>query len=309
MRILQMKKGCGIKKSLYIGLFALVSVFTGNQANAVSVIADSPCDSLYYESLSARAWLEAQREITQNQNIILKPDSVFQYTCFDRLVYELADAATNMLSETTNYGNPLASGSFEDALNDLVNETLITYVGNSFGGSGGSGGTYTLLSGHTAALGISHNPALISSGTSSAYSCDIMSRVWQAAKCINFVTNSATDGFYTFGEYAANVIDKRHLLGACTPITGNWTGNLAAALTTGPWTNDPVNTYLALTEPDSCTGGASCACTGNPIPTGLRVVNSANPTGYDEHICLQPGCRYKPATTGSSSTSAGCYAN
>lgn len=312
-------KSSSIKKHLkcayYIAVFfgTVMLPFTSQAASSVSVIADSPCDTLYYESLSARAWLEAQREITQNQNIILKPDSVFQYTCFDGLMRELADAADNMLSETSHYGNPLNGGSFVDAINDLVNSTLVTYIGTNFGGSGGPSGspTYNLLSGHSAALGINSNPATIPSSTTAPYSCDIMSRVWQAAKCINFVTNSTSDGFYTFGEYTADVIDKRHLPLTCTPITGNWAGNLAAALTSGPWTNDPMETYLELTEPDDCTG-STCECDGDPIPTGLTVITRQYPNGYDEHVCLQPGCRYRPATSGSGGsggTSAGCYAN
>ncbi len=290
-------------KVLQFCIFMLVmmsgSTMIATQSKAVSIIADSPCDTLYYETLSARAWLEAQREISQNQNIILKPDSVFQYTCFDGLMRELADAGNNMLSETNSYGGPLSSGSFESALNNLVNNSLIQYIGNNFGTSGAGG--YNLLGGHTAGMGIYHDPSTVSSGSNSPYTCDIMGRVWQAAKCINFVSNSATDGFLTFGEYASGTLDVRHLptVMACTPINGNWTGNLATALTSGPWTNDPVDTYLELTQPDDCTG-ASCTCDGDPVPTGLTVVSQAFPSGYDEKICLQPGCRYVPtgATTG-----------
>ena len=278
------------KFCIYMFVMACGSLLTTSPSKAVSVIADSPCDTLYYESLSARAWLEAQREISQNQNIILKPDSVFQYTCFDGLTRELASASSNMLSGTTAYGSPLGgSSSFATALNELVNNSLITYIGNNFGGS-----TYNLLSGHTAALGIYHTPNTVSSSGGAPYSCDIMARVWQAAKCINFVTNSNSDGFYTFGEYASG-LDVRHLPNTCTPITGNWAGNLATGLTSGPWTNDPVKTYITLTEPDDCTG-ASCNCDGDPIPTGLTGVNKTYPSGFAEHICLQPGCRYVPTS-------------
>lgn len=255
-----------------------------------SVIADSPCDTLYYESLSARAWLEAQREISQNQNIILKPDSVFQYTCFNNMMRELNDASSNMLSGTSSFGGPLSGGSLASSLNNLVNNTLITYLENNYGGSTSSG--YNLLSGHTAALGIYHNADTVTG--SSPYSCDIMGRVWQAAKCINFITNSESDGFYTFGEYAAN-LDVRHLPNMCTAINGSWAGNLATALTSGPWTNDPVDTYLELTQPDDC-AGASCVCNGQPIPTGLTVINETYPGGFSEFICIQPGCRYVPTS-------------
>ncbi|MGN7439110.1 MAG: hypothetical protein ACTHOO_10770 [Alcanivorax sp.] len=282
-------------------------VTTTTQSQAASVIADTPCDSLYYESLSARAWLEAQREITQNQNIILKPDSVFEYTCFDRLVGELADHADEMLSETSSYGSPLSSTSMDNALQNLVINSLTAYINNNFGSKTGGGG-YNLLAGHTAAAGINSVPQNM---VGPAYNCDIMERVWNAAKCINFVSNSTTDGFFTFQEYATTA-DKRVLPVACSPITTNWATNLGAALTAGPWTNDPVQTYFALTTPQNCSG-ANCPCSGAPVPTGVRVIRSGfSNNDYDEHICLQPGCRYHPGGgdplfSGGSTASAGCY--
>lgn len=269
---------------------------------AASVIADTPCDSLYYESLSARAWLEAQREITQNQNLILKPDSVFEYTCFDQLVNELADHGDELLSETNNFGVALGANSLDIALNNLIGTSLNAYIGNNFGG-----GTYNLLAGHPAAAGISHNPGTISGGT---YSCNIMSRVWQAAKCMNFASNSETDGFFTLAEYATNV-DKRHLPTVCAPVTTSWTTNLTTALTSGPWTNDPVQTYQTLTAAQDCTGGGACPCDGDPIPTGVRVIRSGyDNNDYDENICLQPGCRYHPGgalNIGGAAAAEGCY--
>ena len=279
---------------------ALSFVLFTPTSQAASVIATTPCDALYYESLSARAWLEAQREITQNQNIILKPDSVFEYTCFDRLLRELADHADEMLSETSAFGSPLSSSSMDSALQNLVGSSLTSYINNNFSG-------YNLLGGHTAAAGIDHTPAAISGGT---YSCDIMERVWNAAKCINFISNSTTDGFFTFAEYAT-AADKRVLPTACTPITTNWTTNLASALTSGPWTNDPVQTYFNLVQPENCTG-TTCPCSGTPIPTGVEVVRSGyNNNNYQEHICLQPGCRYHPGgdplANGVADPGAGCF--
>lgn len=292
-----------LSKSRTAMLFVLSFICFIPSSYAASVIATTPCDALYYESLSARAWLEAQREITQNQNIILKPDSVFEYTCFDRLVRELADHADEMLSETSSFGSPLSSTSMDQALQNLVGTSLIAYINNNFSG-------YNLLGGHTAAAGIDHVPSAITGGP--AYSCDIMERVWNAAKCINFVSNNTTDGFFTFAEYAG-AADKRVLPTACTPINANWTTNLNAALTSGPWTNDPVQTYFTLTEAQNC-AGANCPCSGSPpIPTGIQVKRSGYALNdYQEHICLQPGCRYHPGgsdplAAGLGSASAGCY--
>ncbi|MCK5384089.1 MAG: hypothetical protein KAJ29_00840 [Alphaproteobacteria bacterium] len=277
---------------------------TSGQVQAVSVIADSPCDPLYYESLSARAWLEAQREITQNQNLILKPDSVFEYTCFDRLVRELADHADEMFSETPSYGGPLNAASMDNALQALVGTSLDTYISNNFGGA-----VYNLLAGHPAAVGIFHDPRPITNAI--PYSCDIMGRVWHAAKCINFISDSSTDGFYTFQEYATNPADKRHLPTACVPIMVNWNINLLRALTSGNWTQDPVQTYFSLTEPIDCVG-VTCPCSTAPIPTGIKVIRTGyDNSEYDEYICLQPGCHYHPGVddlaTGIPDPGAGCY--
>lgn len=280
------------------------------KAGSVPTIADNPCDALYYESLSSRAWLEAQREITQNQNLILKPDSVFEYTCFDRMVRELAVHAQDLLSETSSYGQPLSSTSMDNALQDLVGQSLISYINGNFG-SKTSGSAYNLLFGHVAGTGINHTPTSILSGP--AYTCNIMERVWNAAKCMNFASNAATDGFFTFAEYAAGP-DKRRLpnpAGACPDITTAWTNNINNALLSGPWTNDPMETYFDLITPTNCAAG-TCACTGDPVPTGVPVrrtgANTVN--DYQEHICLQPGCRYHPGGVLNSSGAtapAGCY--
>ncbi len=290
-------------------LLILILVMPTHKASAVSAIADSPCDSLYYQSLSARAWLEAQREITQNQNLILKPDSVFEYTCFDRLVRELADHADELLSETSNFGTPLGTNSMDQALQNLVGTSLETYINNNFGSKGASLGSYNLLGGHPSGAGLSSEPRSILNGPN--YSCDIMRRVWQAAKCINFAQNAATDGFFTLQEYATDPIDKRRLPLACTSPLASWNTNLTTALMSGPWTNDPVQTYFNLTRPQNCSGG-NCACTGSPpIPTGVRITRSGtSPSTYDEHVCLQAACRYHPGgqlTSGGSTAAAGCY--
>lgn len=282
-----------LKKSFLIlpMLCLAFSLFSNTSAFAVSVIADTPCDALYYESLSSRAWLEAQREITQNQNLILKPDSVFEYTCFNRLVSELAAHGTSGMM-----GGPPLQG----ALSSVVGASLSSYISNNYS-------VGNLLGGHPAAAGVDHNETTISTGL--AYTCDIMDRVWKAAKCINFISTPLSDGFFTFQEYTTHVLDKRPLPSACMPITTNWTANLATALTTGPWTNDPVQTYFAETEPQATCAG-NCPCDGDPIPTGITVIRpELTPLSYEEHICLQPGCRYHPggSLTASVTAPAGCY--
>lgn len=289
-------------------------------------IASTPCDTLYYESLSARAWLEAQREITQNQNIILKPDSVLEYTCFDMFLRELSDHAANMLSETTSFGGPMSSSSMDNALQNLVGVSLQAYGSGNFGH--GTPRLYALLGGHSAGSAVSHSFSNITGGT---YTCDIMARVWQAAKCINFSAHSTfpppgtpTDGFYTFQEYAditnpANIMDKRHRPQACTSVTlkAQWATNLAFAYVTPPWTRDPMRSYIAnITAPTCATSPCRCQVGGVdvvPIRTGIDVKRPAPaPTEYEEKICVQPGCRYNPLNGdvdgNGSADPEGCYA-
>ena len=67
-------------------------------AQGIPPIAESSCDPDYYDTLRHRAWQEAQREITMNYNFIPKPDSVLQYSCFDKQLGALEQARQNMIS-------------------------------------------------------------------------------------------------------------------------------------------------------------------------------------------------------------------
>jgi hypothetical protein len=210
---------------------------------------DTPCDPEYFKSLKSRAWLEAQREITQNQNLIFKPDSVFEYTCFDLHLNELADHAKDMFSETERWGTipkviKDADGepiSMDNALEGLVGKGLRTYIRQNFEetgeGTGKSTVTYDLLGGR---LDEVLNPA---SGDINRnidyevndhinnpndyehkidgrdepdegerrnfYDCDIMNQVWMAAKCMDFIDNATNDGFFTFEEYGEYADDDK----------------------------------------------------------------------------------------------------
>ena len=53
------------------------------------------CDPEFWDVLTNRAWEEGQREISQNQNLIARPDSVLSMTCFDSSLNHLAWYADN----------------------------------------------------------------------------------------------------------------------------------------------------------------------------------------------------------------------
>lgn len=234
--------------------------------------ADDPCDPEYYGSLKARAWLEAEREIVQNQNLIFKPDSVLEYTCFDKYLDELADHAIDMFSETTRWGTILPSDSMDNALDDLVGYPTYTFVQSNF--------SHDFLGGRM--RGSNYVPDTVAGGT---YSCNVMNRVWMHAKCMDFIDDPDTDGFFTFEEYANASQDKRQLPNACSK-SGLWQQNINDAYESVPWTEDDLETYLDNLDAGQC--GAI-----PPIPTGLQVDNANFDGPYQEMVCIQPGCHFR----------------
>lgn len=85
------------------------------------------CEEDVWDIIKSRAEMEANREITQNQNLISKPDSVLMLTCFDRLMGHLGNyAESNFPSapdESLNQSVSL-SGIFNDIMVVLIRDTL-----------------------------------------------------------------------------------------------------------------------------------------------------------------------------------------
>lgn len=238
---------------------------------------DSPCDPKYYESLEARAWLEAQREITQNQNLIYKPDSVLEYTCYVghlNVLAKLVDTENALFSGTKRW-KTTPPGKMKDSLNNLVASAMKKYATNFPG---------TLLGGR------SSTPGKLSGATVKPgdYSCDVMQKIWTEAKCKNFIDKSH-DGFFTLEEYAKDP-DKRQLPSPCTG-TPPWTDNLNKAVKSPPWTAEDAKTYYDDLFPVS-----GCGTTARShVETGLTVRQTlATVTEFQEHVCVVPGCRWKP---------------
>jgi hypothetical protein len=273
--------------------------------------AASPCDTDYMASLESRAWLEAQREITQNQNLIFKPDSVLEYTCFDLHLNILAAEATNMFSESNRwsiYYMP-STNAMDNALRDVVGNALLQYITANYETS--ATGTYDLLGGNL--TGVDHNFAPVVS--SNSYTCDIMNKVWMQAKCRDFIPTTAfvppKDGFFTFADYATHP-DKRALPSACTaaPLP-RWALEITTSTGAGtPWTEDNFNTFVEMFL-YKIPAAVSCSHV-KPIPTGLTVARpKETPASYQEKVCAAPGCHYIPAggkkLNGALAGAEGCY--
>ncbi len=76
------------KYGFFIFAMALLSVAANNSVYAA---APSSCDPAFGEVMKSHAWMAASREVETAQRLILKPDSVLQYSCFQE---QLATAAS-----------------------------------------------------------------------------------------------------------------------------------------------------------------------------------------------------------------------
>ncbi|MFN3700322.1 MAG: hypothetical protein ACK4VI_02230 [Alphaproteobacteria bacterium] len=287
----------------YTFVLGLILVFSITEKSFAQDIADSPCDANYFQSLEQRAWLEAQREITQNQNLIFKPDSVLAYTCFHGYLFELADHADEMFSENTRWGDDVL-GSDQDvhmnrALEALVSRAMANYLQSNFA----VGGQRRLL-GHRITSPQFADPSTyttIPNGRN--YECDIMQQVWMAAKCYNF-QEMEQDGFFTFEHYTT-ATNSRPLLSPCAgePTSLYRTAIDRAGLNPDAdpaWPRDNTLTYIRNFDAASC-GDDDFP----PIATGVTVRRQhQDPREYFEGVCIQPGCMYQPSGGGGGTPTA-----
>lgn len=295
---------------LFVGAYGFISQADKNYAcaSAGAAAPPTPCDPQYMDALEARAWLEAQREISQNQNLIVKPDSVLEYTCFDRFLWEIADDAVNQFSETTRWGTipGLESTTQDSALGRLILEGLTSYIQENF--------PHTFLGGRSTEDSImTTNPQAPSGYT---YTCNRMRVVWEAAKCLNFFDRttgtSATqnhDGFYDFRWYNTN--DPRQLptgsnFAACPVPAGdpynfqvmegiafNTRQNMYVLATENPndataYNRDNLVTFLNFILPVGV--APTTACISQPIQTGIQVNRRMTGGQYADAVCPNPGC-------------------
>lgn len=262
----------------------------GAQVGEPGIFADRTCDLDYLESLKARAWMEAQREIVQNQNLIVKPDSVLEYSCFDRQLNVLAYYARKtppggeLFSGTYRWGTPPTNMLM--ALQNLTGTPLIAYDTQNF--------NHAYLGGRMGSVSndqwVPQGYEMQSLAEDPNYTCNEMDKVWKYAKCMDFI-DKPHDEFFTFAEHSRD--DKRKLPEPCENIAP-WNENIRIATGAGvPWERDPLKTYLEYIyprDPSRC---------GDPrkskLPTGVMVYNSTHRLEkYLEHVCIVPGCYYDP---------------
>lgn len=286
--------------------YALFPVMPVKRACAAGAAVNTPCDPQYMDALEARAYLEAQREIAQNQNIIVKPDSVLEYSCFVNFLYDLANA--NPIFSEDGCCDAPDGGLGDDSLDNAFAQVIGTSVTN-----------YLFAFSHTALGGRDLNNTLKRPDTKTVgdftHDCYRMDEVWKFAKCKNFLEPDtfANDGFYDFKWYSTNdprkwptacpapAIPPSYLDVAFNQETDRYTGAENPWPPDGtPYVKDPVTTYFELILP---VGHALAPNCGDPILTGVCVKRNAM-NAYADAVCPNPGCHYV-STAGSGNSPCG----
>ena len=304
---------------------------------AAQDIADQPCDANYWRQMSSRAWMEAEREIMQNQNLIFKADSVLEYTCFDQFLAINGQEGGKIFTSTDHFNvKPIGETALADALQSVVFAALTNYRGNNF--------IHSYLGGRAEFMTVSNSNSFDGFGdyfkpandtSNNSYTCRTMQDIWKAAKCANFIDNSKfddTDGFYPFETiagykgsapvdgYAGDIQETRDFpfnLSCASGAAGPRGAGAANLGVMGTWANQvkfsnnrgdalyPFETPVGSIYRDIGDKLEAGIC-GQPIYTGVTVVtNDSSNTGYPDGVCPNPGCSYRKKTN-----SAGeCIAN
>lgn len=259
------------------------------------------CDHDYWDSLTRKAWQEAQREVEANALYIWKPDSVLELTCFDGMGDHAAQYIGELFSDIDR------EDALGDALTDAVGASLETYTTSAgfafpFAGGRGDGGSTISSGASTSGLGDYEVDDDMHNG--SYPDCENMYRLWMFAMCQNQMRK---EHFMTFLDLAVShdydLRDYPEECDAADPDTVSmWeednelTFTMTARDEYGDEFFDPIINFYEVTEPvgspffDGCDKGE--------IETGVEVIS---PDGvYDELFCANPGCH--PADGGGSCT-------
>lgn len=269
----------------------------------------SACDPQYMDALESRAWLEAQREITQNANIISKPDSVLQYSCFSVFM----GAA----------GRALSSYSGGDA-SAFAQTIMSMYLQDNF--------SHPFLGGRSSLI---MADVLIDNQR-----CDAMRAVWQEAKCMNmnsllnsgpiqnlgflgfpFMKNLSFQGDFdltrpypltwntasvcsslggelskTYGNAMNQAFNGQEDF-YTFPANQEKNGALYDSPTLQPYVTDAYNPYMEQILPKGYNTGSGTISCAAPIYTGITVERVGfSPSSYPDAVCPNPGCHYVPTS-------------
>ncbi len=263
------RKSFPIKMMLAGGCALLLSVSVHGGAAFAQA-----CDPQFMDAIEARGFAEAARENAQNQNLIYKPDGVFEYSCFRLHVPAVQQNAVDLFR----------ASSLTFPTTDPIRQYTDTNYGNEY-------------------LNTRTNTPPITQTAPPADMCNALAAVWDLARCINFYNREDLEGLFDLTHYTSN--DPRQLppnLAACTALPYSPL-NMALDIaynnnrdvwTMGPYArdaadyiSDPVDLQSAMYEAGNC---------GTPIPTGMVVEDRNAPVpSFNEKTCSNPACVYVPS--------------
>jgi hypothetical protein len=245
------------------------------------------CRADLRDQMFQRARLHAHMDSTTVQNLVYKPDSVLEYSCFDRFLDVVVryGSGAGTATEANNRPGVEATDRFYAFnpyyTNEIVRRGVTDYININFGHNY-MGGRYT---------GADPAPA-----SQTEYTCDVMARVWQAARCLNFASQDPQEHFYDLSAFVAAPDIRRFPEANCTTPAPAQFGTVPATTTTVVTANLPTN-------------ATDC---GVAIPTGFVIEmpretweGQNRPERYNEYVCQNPTCIYVPTGL----TSGDCVAN
>ncbi|MCC6598171.1 MAG: hypothetical protein IT559_05235 [Alphaproteobacteria bacterium] len=261
------------------------------------------CDADLLNQMYGLAFIEAEREMVSANAIILKPDSVLEYTCHDQELARAANVTGPLFSESTLWHpvtvpiNGNISGTdvpsvdidvytsptyLDDIIEIIAMKALKEYVNVNF--------WHDFLGG----TAVGDNNTIADTVTGVSNICDFMYNTYFIAKCSDFALEAP---YMTFQRLVG--VDPRTQPLAC-PSSHNITqdfvdlahnkNNIYAPI-------EPVNMFL----PQILAPGSAVNCSA-PIPTGVIVQHTertqdmaGNPNtitdfAYPEQLCANPAC-------------------
>ena len=289
------------------------------------------CDADFMNQIISKAYIESQREHFLSKFMILKPDSVLEYSCFDQHSYLLATTNAEIFTESDQWDNvqvPITASSgleasgelntvnvdsvrpvfintymeddrMDKAIENLILESLIIYLESNF--------DHTFLGG-TISSGLDVLPS--ATVVTATYNCPFMRLVYQDAKCVNF-QDSPDFNFHTFDEfgnypaiedfYASCGADIEKGFKDFVEISKNLGGKYARKEINFDIYKDEMTYPPILIPPPN----QKCRDF-QPIATGLPVLlrqDSVDPVSGEvtgsagvipDYVCPNPACWYNP---------------
>lgn len=167
-------------------------------------LSSQSCDVDYFNVLQNHGRLEGERRLMIAGSMIIKPDSVLDYTCFGNFMDAQRSPyfSTSYVLFSEIHGGLCFENSLHCSLTTLVLDTLAAYVSNNF--------PDTMLGGRGTLTRVRRDPGM----------CNMMYRVWDEAKCFNFQSGyrevadgEDLEGFHSFAEMTS--LEPRQLPSPC----------------------------------------------------------------------------------------------